>query len=102
MSCSITKAQMSGKWKALIPKYRSLSSSTSNTLLLKVGDVLKQSRAFSQQDVQDFSKVTHDYNPVHFDAGVAYLAGFDSGPIVHGMLVAGLFPHIIAYHFVCP
>ncbi|XP_038982686.1 (R)-specific enoyl-CoA hydratase [Phoenix dactylifera] len=70
------------------------------TRLLKVGDVLRESRRFSESDVARYSEVSGDRNPVHLDADFARrIAGFDGGRVVHGMLVASLFPSVIASHF---
>lgn len=69
--------------------------------MLKPGDVLKKTRVFTEEDVLQYSKVSHDYNPLHADSAAARSVGFD-GPLVHGMLVASLFPHIISSHFVSP
>lgn len=73
------------------------SSSTSN--VIKVGDILSYSRIFTGEDVLEYSKVSHDSNPLHFDSELAQRSGFDSR-LVHGMLVASMFPHIISSHFV--
>ncbi|XP_058074258.1 3-hydroxyacyl-[acyl-carrier-protein] dehydratase, mitochondrial [Magnolia sinica] len=78
------------------------SSSTSTAAipqLLKVGDVLRRSRRFSQEDVVEYSRLTHDVNPIHLRPESAREAGFDARPLVHGLLVAALFPRIIASHF---
>ncbi|CAL0326181.1 unnamed protein product [Lupinus luteus] len=66
--------------------------------VLKPGDVLRQARYFTEDDVLQYSKVSHDCNPLHTDASTARGVGFE-GPLVHGMLVASLFPHIISSHF---
>ena len=73
------------------------SSSTSN--VLKVGDILSHTRIFTSEDVLEYSKVSHDSNPLHFDSALARRAGFDDR-LVHGMLVASMFPHVISSHFV--
>ncbi|XVF04968.1 hypothetical protein REPUB_Repub05bG0129600 [Reevesia pubescens] len=73
---------------------RYLSSSN----VLKIGDVLRHRRVFSNEDVVEYSKVSHDANPLHFDSESARAAGFGDR-LVHGMLVASLFPRIIASHF---
>ncbi|XP_078175005.1 hydroxyacyl-thioester dehydratase type-like protein isoform X1 [Carex rostrata] len=68
--------------------------------LLSIGHVLHASRIFTGQDVAHYAEVTGDYNPVHLDSGFATsVAGFDKGRVVHGMLVASLFPSIIASNF---
>lgn len=69
--------------------------------VLKPGDVLRQARLFTEEDVLQYSKVSHDCNPLHTDSAAARGVGFE-GPLVHGMLVASLFPHIISSHFVSP
>ncbi|XP_039138225.1 (R)-specific enoyl-CoA hydratase [Dioscorea cayenensis subsp. rotundata] len=70
------------------------------TGILGTGDVLKEMRRFSEADVARFAEVSGDRNPVHFDPDFALsAAGFSGGRIVHGMLVASLFPSIIASHF---
>eukprot|EP00268_Persea_americana_P060822 TRINITY_DN7625_c1_g2_i2.p1 TRINITY_DN7625_c1_g2~~TRINITY_DN7625_c1_g2_i2.p1 ORF type:complete len:127 (+),score=16.04 TRINITY_DN7625_c1_g2_i2:857-1237(+) len=74
-------------------------SSVSSTSHLKIGDVLKKSQKFSHQDVLQFSNLTHDSNPLHFDSQSARDAGFRDC-IIHGMLVAALFPPTIAFYFV--
>ncbi|CAM8909980.1 unnamed protein product [Rhodiola kirilowii] len=76
---------------------RSFSSSAEPSLM-KVGDVLKLKRVFLYQDVLDYARVTHDSNPLHFNAELAREAGFEDA-LVHGMLVASLFPRIISSNF---
>ncbi|KAG8644564.1 hypothetical protein MANES_11G141200v8 [Manihot esculenta] len=66
--------------------------------VLQTGDILRQTRVFSIEDVTAYSKVSHDSNPLHFDSESAKNAGFEDR-VVHGMLVAALFPQIIASHF---
>ncbi|KAJ9559005.1 hypothetical protein OSB04_013619 [Centaurea solstitialis] len=66
--------------------------------LLKSGDRLKQTRIFSSQDLVEFSKLSFDANPLHLDPEFARNAGFKD-IVVPGMLVASLFPRIIASHF---
>ncbi|KDO73145.1 hypothetical protein CISIN_1g031503mg [Citrus sinensis] len=69
--------------------------------ILKTGDILRQTRIFSSEDVVEYSKVSHDSNPLHFNSESARNAGFDDR-LVHGMLVASMFPQIISSHFVSP
>ncbi|XP_021722777.1 uncharacterized protein LOC110690258 [Chenopodium quinoa] len=65
---------------------------------LKVGDILQQRRIFTIEDVVEYSNVSKDINPLHFDTKCAQIAGFQDR-LVHGMLVASLFPRIISSHF---
>lgn len=67
--------------------------------VLRSGDILRQTRVYSSEDVLEYSKVSQDSNPLHFEPEIARAAGFDD-PLVHGMLVAALFPRIISSHFV--
>lgn len=69
--------------------------------VLKVGDVLRERRRFTEGDVAAYAGVSGDRNPVHLDDALAReVGGFDRGRVVHGMLVASLFPSLIASHFV--
>ncbi|XP_022875346.1 uncharacterized protein LOC111393847 [Olea europaea var. sylvestris] len=79
-----------------IPNFRFYSSSVQN--VLETGHILKQARIFSNFDIIQYSKLTNDSNPLHFDLERAKNAGFADLP-VPGMLVASLFPRIIASHF---
>ncbi|KAK9166184.1 hypothetical protein Scep_001375 [Stephania cephalantha] len=81
----------------LIPNLRSFSSSSAPRIL-HIGDVLTSSKQFSDQDVLQFSNLTLDFNPLHFDPHIARQSGFRDR-IVHGILVASLFPRTIAFHF---
>ncbi|XP_050370441.1 uncharacterized protein LOC126788491 [Argentina anserina] len=81
---------------ASVPSIRVFSSAA--TRFLKTGDILKRARIFTSEDVLDYSKVSHDSNPLHFNSEAAQNAGFEDR-VVHGMLVAALFPKIISSHF---
>ncbi|KAL6494102.1 hypothetical protein OROGR_032011 [Orobanche gracilis] len=74
------------------------SYSSSRAMVLEKGHLLKLSRTFSDSDVTDYSKLSFDSNPLHFNVDCARNAGFQDRP-VPGMLVATLFPRIIAFHF---
>ncbi|KAM5583989.1 3-hydroxyacyl-[acyl-carrier-protein] dehydratase, mitochondrial [Rosa sericea] len=79
-----------------LPSLRGFSSAAAT--FLKTGDILKQARIFTSEDVLEYSKVSHDSNPLHFDSESARNAGFEDR-VVHGMLVAALFPKIISSNF---
>ncbi|KAM7522387.1 hypothetical protein LguiA_012289 [Lonicera macranthoides] len=72
--------------------------SSSAPILLKTGDILRQVRIFSDTDVTEYSKLSYDSNPLHFDSECARNAGFEDR-LVPGMLVSSLFPRIIASQF---
>ncbi|WJX59192.1 hypothetical protein P8452_44549 [Trifolium repens] len=90
----LSRSLHSSKLQYLI--LRCFSSATPR--VLKPGDVLKKTRVFTEEDVLQYSKVSHHNNPLHTDTAAARNVGFE-GPLVHGMLVASLFPHIISAHF---
>ncbi|KAL3849482.1 hypothetical protein ACJIZ3_011364 [Penstemon smallii] len=88
---------MNRSW-SFISYFKYSSSSTDSNNILKVGNALKQVRVFTPSDITGYSQLTHDSNPLHYDLQCAKDAGFTSVP-VPGMLVASLFPKIIASHF---
>mmetsp|Transcript_25976 Transcript_25976/g.24830 ORF Transcript_25976/g.24830 Transcript_25976/m.24830 type:complete len:170 (+) Transcript_25976:80-589(+) len=55
-----------------------------------VGAYAEVQHSFSQVDVQTFSNICGDNNPIHLDPKIAEASIFKS-PIVHGLLVSGLF-----------
>jgi len=79
-------------------KLRGFASVTPQEVL-KPGDVFRKARAFTEEDVLQYAKVSFDSNPLHTESAAAKDVGFE-GPLVHGMLVASLFPHIISSRFV--
>lgn len=54
-----------------------------------VGEEATFSRVFTQEDVETFSRLSGDTNPVHLDENYARQTRFQ-GRIMHGMLVASL------------
>jgi len=60
---------------------------------LQVGDSFTLSRTFSEQDIQDFARISRDYNPVHVDLPFARLRRFDA-LVSHGLLTASLLTEI--------
>lgn len=66
---------------------------------LTEGDIYSMTRCFSQFDVDEYSKLSGDTNPIHSQVSAAKAAGLE-GCVVHGMLYAGLFPAIIGSNFV--
>ncbi len=60
---------------------------------LQLGDSFRTSRTFTDDDVICFSKISRDYNPVHFDARFAKARNLPS-PICHGLLTASLVTEI--------
>ena len=61
---------------------------------LKVGDSAQISKTFTETDINDFAKVTGDFNPVHLDQAYAEKTVF-KGRIAHGLLSVGLLSNIL-------
>ena len=61
---------------------------------LKIGDTACLSRAFTEEDVIQFAKISSDSNPIHLDKKFAESSAFGQR-IVHGMLVASLFSRLL-------
>lgn len=60
----------------------------------KVGDKASLSKAFSDQDVQDFARISLDCNPIHLDEETAAASPFGQR-VVHGILQAGLISAVL-------
>ncbi len=62
---------------------------------IKLGDSYELSKSFTQEDVQKFSQISLDMNPIHLDPTFAATTQFKK-PIVHGMLSASLISACLA------
>lgn len=60
---------------------------------LKVGDSAQFSKTVTETDVNDFAKVTGDFNPLHIDQAYAEKTIF-KGRIAHGALAIGLLSNV--------
>lgn len=67
----------------------------------KMGMVFELSKSFSNEDVNTFSQLSGDINPVHLDEQYARGTVF-GGRIVHGALVSSIFSTIFANHLPGP
>lgn len=61
-----------------------------------LGAVAERSRRTSMQDVEMFTAMTGDRNPLHYDAALAARAPFGGGLIVQGGVTSGLLNAIVA------
>jgi len=101
----IGAATMRLRSRAIFPLVRTTATTTSTAssppAVLSVGHALRERRGFTEDDVAAYAAVSGDRNPVHLDDAIAReLGGFQRGRVVHGMLLASLFPSIIATSFV--
>ena len=62
--------------------------------VLKVGDRVSLSKAFTEEEVFRFAEISTDMNPLHLDKDFGRESIFGER-IVHGMLVASLFSGLI-------
>ena len=66
---------------------------------ITIGDVYEFEREITEKDVQGFSKLTGDYNPLHLDKEYAEKTNLGRN-IVHGMLAGSLFSTLLGMY--CP
>jgi 3-hydroxybutyryl-CoA dehydratase len=61
---------------------------------LKIGDSAQISKTITETDINDFARVTGDFNPVHLDQAYAEKTFF-KGRIAHGLLSLGFISAIL-------
>lgn len=61
----------------------------------KVGDVARRTRTVRPEDIELFSELTGDRNPLHYDAELAARTRF-AGIIVQGGVTSGLLNAVVA------
>lgn len=66
---------------------------------IQIGNEYSFSKVFTQNDVEEFARLSGDTNPLHLDAEYSRKTKLKK-PIIHGMLVASLFSRIIGMY--CP
>tara|TARA_B100001093_G_C26262764_1_gene773492 strand:+ start:74 stop:499 length:426 start_codon:yes stop_codon:yes gene_type:complete len=57
---------------------------------LSIGDYAEISKTITLDIVNDFSKISQDFNPIHFESNYSEELPFKK-PIIHGMIAASLF-----------
>jgi acyl dehydratase len=60
-----------------------------------VGDIASRTRTISERDIELFTEMTGDYNPLHYDAAAAEASRF-GGIIVQGGVTSGLLNAVVA------
>src|SRR6185437_455287 len=64
---------------------------------IAIGQRYEIERQITKQDVERFAALSGDFNPLHLDPTYAASTEF-GGCIVHGMLLASLFSHLVGMH----
>jgi acyl dehydratase len=65
------------------------------SLPMEIGRVASRTRAVSARDIELFSEITGDRNPLHYDEGLAAASRF-GGIIVQGGVTSGLLNALVA------
>ena len=66
--------------------------------MMKVGDSYEIEFSFTQEQVNDFCKISGDFNPLHWDEAFAASTPFKK-PIIHGALIASVFSRVMGMEF---
>lgn len=73
---------------------RYLQTQQQHPRTIRLGDSEVITRRFTQSDINTFSELVGDRNPIHLNPEAAKKAGFPN-TICHGMLVASLFSNVM-------
>jgi acyl dehydratase len=73
----------------------SLPNDSSPARPLRVGDLARRTRLVTERDIELFTELTGDRNPVHYDADLAAASRF-GGIIVQGGVTSGLLNAVVA------
>lgn len=69
-----------------------------NNQIIEKGLSFSYSRKLSKNLIEDFAKVSGDYNPIHLDEDYASTTVFKK-PVAHGILMASMFSYIFGNHY---
>ena len=64
---------------------------------IKIGQTVEFAEKITQTRLDDFAKLSGDYNPLHMDANYAANTRFEK-QICHGMLLASFFSKLVGMH----
>ena len=65
---------------------------------MQIGDFFEIEFSFTQDQVNDFCKISGDFNPLHWDESFAATIPFKK-PIIHGALIASVFSRVMGMDF---
>jgi acyl dehydratase len=66
--------------------------------MYQIGDQHEITFSFTQEQVNDFCKISGDFNPLHWDEAYAAETPFKK-PIIHGALIASVFSRVMGMEF---
>lgn len=66
--------------------------------MLEVGQSYEIEFSFNQEQVNEFCKISGDFNPLHWDEAYAASTTFKK-PIIHGALIASVFSRVMGMEF---
>ncbi len=66
--------------------------------MIQLGATYEIEFSFTQEEVNDFCKISGDFNPLHWDEAFAATTPFKK-PIIHGALIASVFSKVMGMDF---
>jgi acyl dehydratase len=66
--------------------------------MYQIGDSHEVDFSFTQDEVNEFCKISGDFNPLHWDNEYALTTSFKR-PIIHGALIASVFSRVMGMEF---
>ena len=67
-------------------------------MMIQLGASFEMEFSFTQEQVNDFCKISGDFNPLHWDEAFAAETPFKK-PIIHGALISSVFSKVMGMDF---